>query len=106
MPLLFLLVGLLFSVGCHKESLGIGSGSSLFLSGERPQAFFGSTGDLVGDLNGDGFADIVIGAPGDSRNGTDSGSIYVYFGSAAGPSKTPSGLLTGRAGDRFGTSVA
>jgi hypothetical protein len=38
----------------------------------------------AGDVNGDGFADVVIGAYGASPNGDRSGSSYVVFGKAAG----------------------
>ncbi|MFN8122134.1 MAG: putative Ig domain-containing protein [Thermoleophilia bacterium] len=38
----------------------------------------------VGDMNGDGFADVVLGAPAADNNGrVDSGSAYVVFGSAS-----------------------
>ncbi len=50
--------------------------------------FFGSDGDLAGssvapagDLNGDGFADFVIGAPGyDAEGQVDAGRVFVLFG--------------------------
>ncbi len=38
----------------------------------------------AGDVNGDGFDDLVIGAYGASPNGTSSGSSYILFGSAGG----------------------
>jgi hypothetical protein len=38
----------------------------------------------AGDLNGDGFADIIVGAFGADPNGSDSGSSYVVFGKASG----------------------
>ena len=37
----------------------------------------------VGDLNGDGFDDLIIGAWGTDVNGTDTGSSYVVFGASA-----------------------
>ncbi len=48
------------------------------------------------DPDGDGFADVAVGAPGGA------GSVYVYRGSAAGPPATPS--LTLAAADLQGTS--
>lgn len=38
----------------------------------------------AGDINGDGFADLVIGAVGADQNGGQSGSSYVVFGKAGG----------------------
>jgi hypothetical protein len=40
----------------------------------------GSGMSAAGDVNGDGFADIVIGAPGADPNGSNSGAAYVVFG--------------------------
>ena len=34
----------------------------------------------AGDVNGDGFADLVVGALGDDNNGSNSGSARVYSG--------------------------
>lgn len=38
----------------------------------------------AGDVNGDGFDDVLIGAPGADTNGRRSGKSYVVFGQAAG----------------------
>jgi hypothetical protein len=38
----------------------------------------------AGDLNGDGFGDIIIGAAGADVNGANSGASYVIFGRASG----------------------
>jgi hypothetical protein len=43
----------------------------------------------VGDINGDGYDDIAVGATGWDNETTDEGSVYVFFGSASGPALTP-----------------
>jgi hypothetical protein len=42
----------------------------------------------AGDVNGDGFADLIVGAFSADPNGNDSGSSYVVFGKASGFSYT------------------
>jgi hypothetical protein len=70
----------------------------------------------AGDVNADGFADIIIGAPGADPHGESSGAAYVLFGSGAGFAASINLLdldgndgfqLSGVAlGDRAGISVA
>ena len=59
------------------------------------------------DINGDGFIDLVVGAP---TFGGDNGRVYVFNGSATGISQTSvsnaSQTFTGTAGRKFGSSVA
>ncbi|HET7708930.1 MAG TPA: FG-GAP-like repeat-containing protein [Sphingomicrobium sp.] len=38
----------------------------------------------AGDINGDGFDDLIIGAPNSNLGGVDSGAAYVLFGKASG----------------------
>src|SRR5205823_7713383 len=38
----------------------------------------------AGDVNGDGFADLIVGANGADPNGSGSGASYVVFGQATG----------------------
>ena len=62
------------------------------------------------DLNVDGFADVVIGAPlhdGGGPPGSQRGAVFVHFGSATGPSAAPSLTIFGQEdGARFGSSIA
>jgi len=64
---------------------------------------FGAAVAGVGDVNGDGYGDLLIGAP-DISSGT--GRTYLYLGGVSGPAVSPSRTLNGtQAGERFGASV-
>jgi len=52
-------------------------------------AGFGTSVAPAGDVNGDGYSDIVVGAPTFSNGDTAEGSVAVYLGSASGLDPTP-----------------
>jgi Ca2+-binding RTX toxin-like protein len=61
------------------------SGTTGFrLSGAAAYDNSGRSVASAGDVNGDGFADVIVGAPGASPNGFLSGASYVVFGKASG----------------------
>jgi hypothetical protein len=70
---------------------------------------FGYSVTGAGDIDGDGFADLVVGAPGADNAAEDGGSAYVYRGSREGVTRVPAHVLTDSRPEpleRFGTSVA
>ena len=54
------------------------------LDGVAARDFSGSSVSNAGDVNGDGFDDVIVGALGTDPNGDYSGSSYVVFGKAPG----------------------
>ncbi|MEQ8981625.1 MAG: integrin alpha, partial [Deltaproteobacteria bacterium] len=72
--------------------------------------YFGSDAAIVGDVNGDGFEDLVVGAEQHPGMGRVAGGAFLYTGSAAGFANSPALELTGftthSAGDYFGRAVA
>jgi hypothetical protein len=48
--------------------------------GAQSYDYFGVSGAGVGDVNGDGFDDFAVGAPGRDDNGSSSGEVTVYSG--------------------------
>ncbi len=64
------------------------------LKGMKPNDAFGIA-VASGDIDGDGYTDLVVGARGDVPAGKSKGTVYVYRGSAKGVSATPAWVLTG-----------
>jgi hypothetical protein len=60
------------------------------------------------DYNGDGYADVLVGAPYNDDNGMNAGKAYVYFGGAGATFDTaPDGVLApGNMGNTVGEAVA
>ncbi|MEH2283602.1 MAG: hypothetical protein V7K90_20110 [Nostoc sp.] len=58
------------------------------LNGIAARDYSGSSVSSAGDINGDGIADLIIGAQGADPNGYSSGQSYVVFGKSTGWSAT------------------
>ncbi|MBI3469634.1 MAG: FG-GAP repeat protein, partial [Planctomycetes bacterium] len=75
------------------------SGVAMHGVGQGVEDNSGYSVDSAGDLNGDGYADIVIGAPGASSNGDiDGGRTFVVLGAASLPAELELGSLSGANG--------
>ncbi len=77
--------------------------------GDQEEAWFGYSVSTAGDVNGDGYADVIIGAP--KWDGADAqqneGKIQIFHGSASGIDTTPERTIEGgQANALFGTSVS
>jgi len=85
------------------EATGVAATPASTFTGP-PESSFAASVASAGDINGDGFADLVIGVPGSSTPG---GAAMVYLGSAAGLAATPAVTLVapGDGGAGFGSSV-
>ena len=74
---------------------------------DQGSAFFGFSVASAGDVNNDGYDDVLIGADGFDDGELDEGGAFVYYGSAGGLSDTPARFAEIDQEDaRFGSSVA
>ena len=55
--------------------------TGIVINGVSAADLTGESVSAAGDINGDGFDDVVLGAPDADPNGSDSGRAYVVFGS-------------------------
>ena len=76
-----------FAASIDLSSLNGSDGLALW--GEAAYDWSGWSVSSAGDVNGDGYDDLIIGARGAAANGTNSGASYVVFGGAFGGSSAP-----------------
>ena len=80
--------------------------SSWFDEGDENGAEYGNAVAAAGDVNGDGYDDIIVGAPKHSNIVDRGGSVFVYYGSAGGlPNQFDWTLSSDRKGAAFGAAV-
>jgi hypothetical protein len=79
----------------HGSPAGLPANPSLVISG--PAAGFNlSSGRMAtGDVNGDGFDDLLVGAITFSNGQTNEGAVFLYLGSPTGLSGTPAWMAEG-----------
>lgn len=87
--------------------LGLSVVSSWHKESNQAEAHYGWAVATAGDVNGDGYADIIVGAPEFDNGQVDEGGAWIYHGSEDGPSLAPNNFDEGNMADaRFGASVA
>ena len=62
------------------------AGDGFIIQGDTPADEAGTSVSSAGDVNGDGYADLLVGAILGNSGGTSVGEAYVLFGKAADPS--------------------
>jgi menaquinone-dependent protoporphyrinogen IX oxidase len=72
----------------HGSASGLSASANWTAEGNQRGAKFGDAVHTAGDVNGDGYADVIVGAPGYDHGQQNEGRAFVYHGSAAGLSTT------------------
>jgi len=74
--------------------------------GEKIESNYGYAVHGIGDVNGDGFADVAVGSYGFEAEQLNAGRVYVYYGGPSGPSLVPDWTVTGvHAGQILGNAL-
>jgi hypothetical protein len=98
----FVVFGSASGFASHIELNSLDGHNGFRLDGVAAGDASGRAVAAVGDINGDGFADFVIGAPGADVSGQNVGASYVVFGGPGTfPAQTNLGQLDGSNGFRI-----
>jgi photosystem II stability/assembly factor-like uncharacterized protein len=88
----------------NGSASGLSATPNIDLTGSSGISTINNNVSTAGDINGDGYSDVIIGSP-NTNSGT--GAVLVYHGSATGSQSTPNTTLTGsQANALYGVSVS
>ncbi|HPB31964.1 MAG TPA: integrin alpha, partial [Candidatus Sumerlaeota bacterium] len=73
---------------------------------DREDAQLGFSVATAGDVNGDGFSDVIVGAYQYDEDFGNQGKVFVFHGSETGLPTLPSWMFSGPSSEHFGWSVA
>ncbi|MEO7307341.1 MAG: FG-GAP-like repeat-containing protein [Ferruginibacter sp.] len=91
----------------HGSPTGINTTAAAILESNQGSANFGISVAGAGDINGDGYSDVIVGANLFDNGQTDEGAAFVYYGSATGVNTVAVAILESNQGSaNFGISVA
>lgn len=91
----------------HGTAGGMNTVAAVMLESNQASAYFGNSVACAGDVNGDGYSDIIIGCQYYTNGQTGEGAIFVYQGSATGINTTYTTIVeSNQASALLGSSVA
>ena len=91
----------------HGSASGIVEPAANTLENNQMNSYFGNTVSAAGDVNNDGYDDVIVGAYLFDNNAFDEGRIYIYLGSPTGVSNFPASYVSPlQIGTHFGNDIA
>lgn len=90
-----------------SDSTGVAADPVWIFEGTEVNEYLGRSVDGAGDLNNDGYDDVIVGAPGFDGDEQNEGLVLVFYGTASGVSATPGLSMEGNNAEaQYGFSVA
>jgi hypothetical protein len=91
----------------HGSASGISTNPAAGLENNQASSRMGSSVSSAGDVNGDGYSDVIVGARGFDNGESNEGAAFVYHGSVSGILTTPTAQLEiNQANAALGNSVS
>jgi hypothetical protein len=91
----------------HGSASGINTTAAARMESNQVSAYLGYSVASAGDVNGDGYSDVIVGAPYYNNGSTDEGAAFIYHGSASGISTTAAAMVESNQADAYlGCAVA
>ena len=91
----------------HGSVSGLSGAPNITIQKNQAEAHLGYSVSTAGDVNNDGYSDVIFSAPDFDDGETDEGKVFLHYGSSSGLSITSDkNLQTNVASDNFGTSVS
>ncbi|WP_353718277.1 FG-GAP-like repeat-containing protein [Dyadobacter sp. 676] len=91
----------------HGSATGVSTTASAMLESNQAIASMGLSVASAGDVNGDGYSDVIVGAPGYDNGEPSEGAAFVYHGSSGGINTTATSMVeSNQANASMGYSVA
>ena len=90
----------------HGSAAGLATSPAWIAEGDQFAVYFGISAGTAGDMNGDGFSDVIVGAFLYDNGQENEGRTFVYHGSAAGLATSPDWMAESDHSDaQFGFSA-
>jgi hypothetical protein len=91
----------------HGSSSGLSTNPQWWKESNQDSAYFGYSVSSAGDVNNDGYSDVIVGAYGYDNGETNEGAAFVYHGGSSGLASSPDWTNESDQSEaRFGTSVS